>query len=102
MILELQLLSGKRILRNIMPEKVYDLVQLNRRRWHFCKHFPWIGYENKPYIKFRYQDKYETMRDICDSRLKVDCSIACFMSMLGIKYTSWAESNIDSMIKYGE
>ena len=84
-LVEIELLSRKRILLPKRWEKVYNACEKTRWLIRRSSTFPFFKFENKRYVKFKFRTHYETVNDFSDPTYRVNCTLSQFASMFGVE-----------------
>ena len=95
-LVEIELLSGKRILLPKLWEKVYNLCEKTRWLIRRSSTFPFCKFEKKCYVKFKVRTHYETINDFSDPTYRVNCTLRQFASMFGIEISSFEQMLVEN------
>lgn len=96
--LELELMNGTKVIGTFDLKRVYSLVGRTRKRLRLSRKFPFFRVEREEYVTFRYQDTYETMRDMSDSRYSVRLPLADFVAAFGVDFVPYEELRLRSAV----
>ena len=94
---ELELLSGKRIIEQFDSEKVYCIAEHRHKRIRFKKKFPFFYFVPETYSSFKYRTHYSYINCISDPKFKVNCDLNSLMELLEIKFKPFSETVLKSV-----
>lgn len=92
---ELELLDKSRIMLRSPWSKIYDLVEKKRVIVHFCKKFPFISLETRPFVAFKVRTRYEYLDSVLDPTFKVNCNLREFMKLFDQEFVKFEETIVD-------
>ena len=92
--IEVKLVSGKRVMLERNPNKVFKVCEKTYRKWHFHKHFPFISFERKPCVRFKFRTYYETINSFDDPTFYADCTMKHFSALFGFNVVGFEETCI--------
>ena len=92
---EVKLIGGKRIMLERNPEKVFNVCEKTYLKWHFHKHFPFICFERKPCVSFKFRIHYETLNSSRDPTFCVDCTMKHFSKLFDFNVVGFEETCIE-------
>ena len=84
-LVEIELLSGKRIILPKRWEKVYNACEKTGWLIRMSSAFPFFKFEKCRYVKFKFRTHYETLNDRLDPTYRVNCTLFQFASMFGVE-----------------
>lgn len=97
---EIELTNGTYIVLPRNWDKVYNVREEISRSLKFCKHFPFMRFERRTYVSFRFMTEYETLTSYADPHYKANCNLKQFMHIFGINdVISFEQSLIESDLK---
>ena len=99
-VVEIELLSGKRILLPNKWDKIYDLCEKTRWLLRRAEAFPFFKFEKQRYVKFKFRTRFETIDDFFDPKFRVKCTLSQFASMFGIKVTPFERMLVENDLAY--
>ena len=82
---EIELLSGKRIILPKRWEKVYNACEKTRWLIRMSSTFPFFKFEKRRYVKFNFRTQYETLNDRLDPTYRVNCTLCQFASIFSVE-----------------
>ena len=95
-LIEIELLSGNRILLLSQWEKVYNLCEKTRWLIRRSSTFPFFKFEKKRYVKFKFRTHYETINDFSDPTYRVNCTLYQFASMFGVEISPFEKVLVEN------
>lgn len=99
--IEVKLISGKRVMLERNPGKVFKVCEKTYRKWHFHKHFPFISFERKPCVRFKFRTQYSTINVPEDPTFYADCTMKHLSKLFGIDVVSFEETCIEADLQEG-
>lgn len=95
-VVEIELLSRKRILLPKSWEKIYNVCEKTRWLIRRSSTFPFFKFEKKRYVKFKFRTHYETLNDLSDPTYRANCTLSQFVFIFGIEILSFEQMLVEN------
>lgn len=95
-VVEIELLSGNRILLPKRWEKIYNLCEKTRWIIRRSSVFPFFKFEKQRYVKFKFRTHYETINDFSDPTYRANCTLRQFAFIFGIEISSFEQMLVEN------
>ena len=99
-VVEIELLSRKRILLPKSWEKVYNICEKTRWLIRRASTFPFFKFEKQRYVKFKFRTQYETIDSFCDPTYRVNCTLSQFASIFGVEIPPFERVIVENDLAY--
>lgn len=95
-LVEIELLSGNRILLPNQWEKVYNACEKTGWLIRMSSAFPFFKFEKKRYVKFKFRTHYEMINDFYDPTYRANCTLRQFAFIFGIEISFFEQMLVEN------